>query len=116
MSAASTAQQHRLRAALFLLEHGNVGAAELLRLDAGFNDGVDLAVVRPDVLEHDRLAVRVMAEHVLLDIETDGAGDGVGACCSFGIGFGGGGGCIFGAFGGGGGGSGGGGAGRGEGT
>jgi hypothetical protein len=35
-------------------------------------------VARPDVLQADFLAVGVHAQHVLLDVEADGAGNGVG--------------------------------------
>ncbi|KAF1053120.1 MAG: hypothetical protein GAK43_01589 [Stenotrophomonas maltophilia] len=60
------------------VEHRDVHLAELLGLDAGGDDGVDLFVRRPQVLQRDRGAATVLAEHVLLDIETHAAGDGVG--------------------------------------
>ena len=59
-------------------KHGDIHLAELLRLDAGSDDGVDFLVRWPDILQLDRLAVRGNAQHVLLDIEADGAGDRVG--------------------------------------
>src|SRR5690606_25782677 len=49
-------------------EHGFVDATEMFRLHARGDDGVDLLVARPDVLERDRLAVAVYAENVLLTI------------------------------------------------
>src|SRR5690606_39292425 len=59
-------------------EHRFVHAAELLRLDAGLDHRVDLLVAGPEVLERDRLAIRIDAEHVLLDVEAHGAGDRIG--------------------------------------
>src|SRR5690606_41726029 len=59
-------------------EHRLVDLPELLGLDAGRHDRVDLLVGRPDVLERDRVALRIVAEHVLLDVEAHGAGDRVG--------------------------------------
>ena len=61
-----------------LLEHGDVDLPELLWPDAGAHDGIDLVVVGPDVLERHRVALGIDAKHVALDIEADGAGDGVG--------------------------------------
>ena len=58
-------------------KHRLVHLAELLRLDAGFDDGVDFLVARPDILQADFLAID-HRQHILLDIETDGAGNGVG--------------------------------------
>jgi hypothetical protein len=57
---------------------GIVHLAELLRLDAGFDDGVDFFIARPEILQADFLAVGVDAEHILLDVETHGAGNRVG--------------------------------------
>ena len=60
------------------VEHGDVDLLELLRLDAGGDEGVDLRVTRPQVLEGDGVAVLILAQHIPLDIEADGAGEGVG--------------------------------------
>ncbi|MNF35247.1 hypothetical protein D3C84_161100 [compost metagenome] len=57
-------------------EHRNVDLTELLRLDRRFHHGVDFFVARPDVLQADFLAVD-HAQDILLDIETDGPGNGV---------------------------------------
>ncbi len=59
-------------------EHGRVDLAEVLGLDRGLDHGVDLFVAGPDVLEADVAAAGVLAQHVALDVESDGAGDGVG--------------------------------------
>ncbi len=56
------------------VEHRPVDAAELLGLDVFAHDRVDLGVGRPQVLERQRLALRVHAQHVLLDVEADRAG------------------------------------------
>ncbi len=63
---------------LVQVEHGNVGFTELLRLHRRLDDGIDFAVFRPDILESDRIALGVVTQHVLLDIETDGARNGIG--------------------------------------
>src|SRR5690606_39024660 len=59
-------------------EHGVVHDTEIVGLDAGGDDGVDFIVGGPDVLQGDRTAVLVRAKDVFLDIETYGAGNGVG--------------------------------------
>ena len=60
------------------VEHRVVDAAELFRLDRGLDHRVDLGVRRPDVLQPHGVAVGVHAQHVLLDVEAHGTGDGVG--------------------------------------
>ena len=70
------------RADLFVAEHLEgehrvVDLAELLGLHAGGDDGVDLLIARPDVLQGYRLAVLVGTQNILLDVEADGARDGV---------------------------------------
>ena len=59
-------------------EHRVVDVAELLRLHRRFHDGVNLGVIRPNILQRDRLAVGIVAQRILLDVEADGAGNGVG--------------------------------------
>src|SRR5690606_38614204 len=54
-----------------------VDLAEMFGLDAARYDRVDLFVAGPQVLEGHRLAVAVRAQHVLLDVEADGAGNGI---------------------------------------
>ena len=58
-------------------KHRLVHLAELLRLDAGFDDGVDFLVARPNIFQADFLAVD-HRQHILFDIETNGAGNRVG--------------------------------------
>ena len=53
-------------------EHGFVDGAELRRFDRLLDDGVDLLVGGPQVLEADLAAVH-HGQHVLLDVEADGA-------------------------------------------
>ena len=60
------------------VEHGNVGAAELLRLHRLFHDGVDFGVIRPDVLQGDGVSVFVVAQRIFFDIEADGSCNRVG--------------------------------------
>ncbi len=59
------------------VEHRDVDLAELLGLHRRPDHRVDLLVARPEVLQADLLAVH-HAEHVALDVEADGPGDGVG--------------------------------------
>ncbi len=56
-------------------EHRLVDLAKLFGLDAGGDDRVDFRVAGPQVLQRHRLAVLVHAQHVLLDVEANGAGD-----------------------------------------
>ena len=60
------------------VEHRNVGLAELFRLDRLLHDGIDFLIARPDVLQGDGVAILVVTQGILLDVETDGAGNGVG--------------------------------------
>ncbi len=59
-------------------EHRDVHLTELFRLDAGGNHGVDFCVRRPDIFQRHRLAICIDAQHILFDVETDGAGNRVG--------------------------------------
>ncbi len=56
-------------------EHRVVDLAELLRLDAGLDHRVDLGIARPQVLQRDRVAIGIVAERILFDIEAHRAGD-----------------------------------------
>ncbi len=50
----------------------------MLGFDRRLDHGVDLFVAGPDVLQADLAAAGVLAQHVALDVEADGAGDGIG--------------------------------------
>ena len=63
---------------LDLGEHGVVNGPELLGLDVLRDHRVDLLVAGPQVLEGDRVAVLVVPQHALLDVEADRAGDRIG--------------------------------------
>ena len=69
---------HRLGDILDLQEHGVVDVPELRGLHGLSHQGVDFFVARPDVGEADWLAGAVRAQHVLFDVEANGAGEGVG--------------------------------------
>ncbi len=60
------------------VEHRDVDLLELLGLHRGGDDGVDLLVARPQVLQRDRVALGIGAQRVLLDVEAHGTGDGIG--------------------------------------
>ena len=60
------------------IEHGDVDIAVLLGLDALLDDGVDLFIAGPDVLEGDLVTVLVRPQHILFNIETDGSGNRIG--------------------------------------
>ena len=71
-------QRCHFRPAVFLDgEHRDVHLAELLRLVRRTHHGVDLFVTGPDVLEADFLAID-HAQHVLLDVEANGARNRIG--------------------------------------
>ncbi|KAG1450864.1 hypothetical protein G6F57_016305 [Rhizopus arrhizus] len=60
------------------VEHRVVDLAELLGLHRSLHHGIDFSIARPDVLQAHFVAVGIHTQHVLLDIEADSAGDGVG--------------------------------------
>jgi hypothetical protein len=71
-------QRLDFRAVLHLhREHRVVDAAELFGLHRCLDHRVDLFVAGPEILQADFPALH-HAQHILLDVETDGAGDGVG--------------------------------------
>ena len=60
------------------VEHRNVDLTELRGLDRRFDDGVDLFISWPDVFQGNRVALLVIPQHILFDIEADGTGNRVG--------------------------------------
>ncbi len=71
-------QRRHLRPTVFLDgEHRDVHLAELLRLDRCTHHGIDLFITGPDILQADFLAID-HAQHILLDVEANGAGNGIG--------------------------------------
>ena len=67
-----------LRTRTFIqIEHRDIGLAELLGLHRRLHDGIDFAIVGPDVLEGDRITLRVIPQHVFFDIKANGACDGI---------------------------------------
>ena len=58
-------------------EHGLVDRAELLWLDGCLGYAINLVVAGPDVLEAN-LAALERAQHIVFDVEADGASDGIG--------------------------------------
>ncbi len=59
-------------------EHRFVDAAELFRLHAGFHNGVDFRIRRPDIFQVHGIAVGVGAQHVFFDVEAHRAGNRIG--------------------------------------
>ncbi|MNV42842.1 hypothetical protein D3C71_1345390 [compost metagenome] len=67
-----------LGAMVFLYgEHGDIDLAELLRLHRRLDHRIDLVIRRPDVFQADLAPVH-HPQHILLDVEADGARDGIG--------------------------------------
>ena len=89
---APVVQRRDFRPGVFMHgEHRNIDLTELLRLDRRLHHRIDFFIARPDVLEADFPAID-HAQHILLDIETDGPGDRVsnhqrrrGEECLFGV-------------------------------
>ena len=50
----------------------------MLRLHRRLHDGIDLFIRRPDILEHDRVTILIVAQHILFDVETNSTGDSIG--------------------------------------
>jgi len=75
-AALTTCRESGSRSAIVMQasKYVELNVAELLRFHAGSEEGVDLFIGRPDVLERYGVAIGIDAQHILFDIEADRAG------------------------------------------